>query len=105
MALGAVSMGSFSILWTAVAFLLSGPPYHYGSAVIGLFGLAGLAGAVAAPMVGRLADRGYRQYSTLGAIGCLLASWGLPRPGRTLAGRPDPRRRAARSRRPGPAHQ
>ena len=77
MALGAVSMGSFSILWTAVAFLLSGPPYHYGSAVIGLFGLAGLAGAVAAPMVGRLADRGYRRYSTLGAIGCLLASWGL----------------------------
>ena len=77
MALGAVAMGSFSILWTAVAFLLSGPPYHYGSAVIGLFGLAGLAGAVAAPMVGRLADRGYRRYSTLGAIGCLLASWGL----------------------------
>jgi predicted MFS family arabinose efflux permease len=77
MALGAVAMGSFSILWTAVAFLLSGPPYHYGNAVIGLFGLAGLAGAVAAPMVGRLADRGYRRYSTLGAIGCLLASWGL----------------------------
>ena len=77
MALGAVSMGSFSILWTAIAFLLSGPPYHYGSAVIGLFGLAGLAGAVAAPMVGRLADRGYGRYSTLGAIGCLLASWGL----------------------------
>ncbi len=77
MALGAVAMGSFSILWTAVAFLLSGPPYHYGSAVIGLFGLAGLAGAVAAPVVGRLADRGYRRYSTLGAIGCLLASWGL----------------------------
>lgn len=77
MALGAVAMGSFSILWTAVAFLLSGPPYHYGNAVIGLFGLAGLAGAVAAPAVGRLADRGYRRYSTLGAIGCLLASWGL----------------------------
>jgi MFS family permease len=77
MALGAVAMGSFSILWTAVAFLLSGPPYRYGSAVIGLFGLAGLAGAVAAPLVGRLADRGYRRYSTLGAIIALLASWGL----------------------------
>lgn len=77
MALGAVAMGSFSILWTAVAFLLSGPPYYYGSAVIGLFGLAGLAGAVAAPLVGRLADRGYRRYSTLGALGVLLASWGL----------------------------
>ena len=53
MVLGAVAMGSFSILWTSVAFLLSGPPYHYGSAVIGLFSLAGLAGAVAAPQVGR----------------------------------------------------
>lgn len=77
MALGAIAMGSFSILWTAVAFLLSGPPYRYGNAVIGLFGLAGLAGAVAAPQVGRLADRGYRRYSTLGALGVLLASWGL----------------------------
>ena len=77
MALGAVAMGSFSILWTAVAFLLSGPPYRYGNAVIGLFGLAGLAGAVAAPQVGRLADRGYRRYSTLGALIILLASWGL----------------------------
>jgi predicted MFS family arabinose efflux permease len=77
MALGATSMGCFSILWTAVAFLLSGPPYHYGDAVIGLFGLAGLAGAAAAPRVGRLADRGYGRYATLGTIVILLASWGL----------------------------
>jgi predicted MFS family arabinose efflux permease len=77
MALGAVAMGCFSILWTAIAFLLSGPPYHYGSAVIGLFGLAGLAGAIAAPRVGRLADRGYGRYATLGTLVILLASWGL----------------------------
>jgi MFS family permease len=77
MALGAVAMGCFSILWTAIAFLLSGPPYHYGSALIGLFGLAGLAGAIAAPRVGRLADRGYGRYAALGTIVILLASWGL----------------------------
>jgi predicted MFS family arabinose efflux permease len=77
MVLGAVAMGSFSILWTSVAFLLSGPPYHYGSAVIGLFSLAGLAGAVAAPQVGRLADRGYGRLGTLGTIVILMASWGL----------------------------
>jgi predicted MFS family arabinose efflux permease len=77
MALGAVAMGSFSILWTSAAFLLSGPPYRYGSAVIGLFSLAGLAGAVAAPQVGRLADRGHGRLGTLGTIVILLASWGL----------------------------
>jgi len=77
MVLGAVSMGSFSILWTSVAFLLSGPPYHYGSAVIGLFSLAGLAGAIAAPQVGRLADRGHGRLGTLGTLVILMASWGL----------------------------
>jgi MFS family permease len=77
MALGAVAMGCFSILWTSVAFLLSGPPYHYGVAVIGLFGLAGLAGAVAAPVVGRLADRGHGRHATLTVMVILLVSWGL----------------------------
>jgi predicted MFS family arabinose efflux permease len=77
MALGATAMGCFSILWTSVAFLLSGPPYHFGVAVIGLFGLAGLAGAVAAPLVGRLADLGYGQRTTLGVLVILLASWGM----------------------------
>jgi predicted MFS family arabinose efflux permease len=77
MVLGAASMGCFSILWTSVAFLLSGPPYHYGDAVIGLFGLAGLAGAAAAPLVGRLADRGHGRQATLGTIVILLVSWGL----------------------------
>jgi predicted MFS family arabinose efflux permease len=77
MVLGAAAMGCFSILWTPIAFLLSGPPYHYGTAVIGLFGLAGLAGAIAAPLAGRLADRGHGRLATLGAAVILLASWGL----------------------------
>jgi len=77
MGLGAASLGCFSILWTPIAFLLSGPPYHYGTALIGLFGLAGLAGAAAAPAAGRLADRGRGHYATLGAIVILLGSWSL----------------------------
>jgi predicted MFS family arabinose efflux permease len=77
MILGAVAMGSFSMLWTSVAFLLSGPPYRYGTAVIGLFSLAGLAGAAAAPQIGRLGDRGYGRLGTLGTIVIVLASWGL----------------------------
>jgi predicted MFS family arabinose efflux permease len=77
MGLGAASLGCFSILWTPLAFLLSGPPYHYGTALIGLFGLAGLAGAAAAPAAGRLADRGRGRYATLGSIVILLGSWSL----------------------------
>jgi predicted MFS family arabinose efflux permease len=57
MAYGALGMGQFSVLWTTIAFLLAGRPYHYGEATIGLFGLVGLAGALAAQVAGRMADR------------------------------------------------
>ena len=36
--------------WTTLTFLLSGPPYHYNSLAIGLFGLIGLATIVLAPV-------------------------------------------------------
>jgi len=81
MGLGAAALGCFSILWTPIAFLLSGPPYHYGTAIIGLFGVAGLAGAAIAPVAGRLADRGRGRSTTLGAILALLGSWALLAPG------------------------
>jgi len=77
MLLGATAFGCFSVLWTSLAFLLSGPPYHYSNAVIGLFGLAGLAGALTAPVAGRLADRGHGRLAMSGAILVLLVSWGL----------------------------
>ena len=77
MLLGSTAFGCFSILWTSVAFLLSGAPYHYGNAVIGLFGIAGLAGAVVAPVAGRLADRGRGRAAMSGAIVVMLVSWGL----------------------------
>ena len=83
MLIGATAFGCFSILWTSVAFLLSGAPYHYGNAVIGLFGLAGLAGALAAPVAGRLSDRGHGRLAMSGAIVVLLLSWGLLAFGRT----------------------
>ncbi|MEJ2886957.1 MFS transporter [Actinomycetospora aeridis] len=77
MALGAVGMGCFTILWTSIDFLLSGPPYHYGPALVGLFGLAGLAGAGMALLAGRLADRGYQRLVVTVALVVLAASWGL----------------------------
>ncbi len=77
MALGAIGMGCFTLLWTAIAFLLAGPGYGYHPATIGLFGLAGLAGAAAAPVAGRLADRGHARLVVTAALFALLASWGL----------------------------
>jgi predicted MFS family arabinose efflux permease len=78
MLLGACAFGAFSILWTSLAFLLSGvhaSHYHYGNAVIGLFGLAGVAGASAAQVVGRLADRERGVMATTITLLLMLASW------------------------------
>jgi predicted MFS family arabinose efflux permease len=61
---GALSFAAFSVLWTTLAFLLSGPHYRYGEATIGLFGLVGAAGAAAATLAGRFSDRGWRNRLT-----------------------------------------
>jgi predicted MFS family arabinose efflux permease len=76
MALGAFGFACFSILWTAIAFLLGGH-YGYGEGVIGLFGLAGIAGAAVAPLSGRLADRGHGRTAVTLFLVLLLASWAL----------------------------
>ncbi|MCW2955030.1 MAG: transporter [Conexibacter sp.] len=77
MTLGALHMMGFSILWTAVAFLLGHAPYHYGEGVIGLFGLVGVVGAGAAQIAGRGADRGHGRLMVTLFLTCLLVSWGL----------------------------
>ena len=66
---GALSFGAFSVLWTTLAFLLSGAPYGYGEGAIGLFGLVGAAGALTASVVGRFTDRGWsRRLTGLSAL-------------------------------------
>jgi predicted MFS family arabinose efflux permease len=83
MVVGALNFGCFSTLWTSLAFLLSGAPYHYGNAVIGLFGLVGVVGALAASAAGRLSDRGHNGRATTVSILIMLASWGVLALGRT----------------------
>ncbi len=53
MVYGALAFAVFSVFWTSMAFLLSGEPYSYTPAVIGLFGLVGVAGALIAPFAGK----------------------------------------------------
>ncbi|MFF9478442.1 MFS transporter [Streptomyces sp. NPDC014733] len=86
MALAAVGMGAFTVLWTASSFLLAGPTYGYGPAVIGLFGLVGVVGAAGASVAGRLADRGRARQVTTGGLIVLTGSWGVL----VLAGRGGP---------------
>jgi predicted MFS family arabinose efflux permease len=77
MVYGSVGMASFSVLWTAIAFLLSGAPYHYGEGTIGLFGLAGVVGAVTAQRAGRLGDQGRGHVGTGAFLLAIAVSWGL----------------------------
>jgi predicted MFS family arabinose efflux permease len=77
MVYGACGFAGFSAVWTTVAFLLSGPPFHYGSITIGLFGLAGLLGAVGASGVGKLADRGLGRAFTGFVLLLVLSAWAV----------------------------
>jgi len=48
---------TFSTFWTTLSFLLKSPTYNLGTQVAGMFGLIGVAGALAATVVGRIADK------------------------------------------------
>lgn len=80
---GLLSFGAFSVLWTTLAFLLSGPPYRYSTGTIGLFGLVGAAGAAMAQVAGRLADRGLQAlvtvFTAFSILTAFLLLWAAPR--------------------------
>ncbi len=59
---------AFSLFWTTTPLLLAGPDYRLTQRGIALFALAGVSGAVAAPIAGRLADRGFSRPATGAAI-------------------------------------
>ncbi|GMX62330.1 MFS transporter [Paenibacillus elgii] len=69
---------TFSLFWTTVPLLLSGPVFHFSQKAIALFALAGVAGAIAAPVAGRLADRGWTRSGTWIALATVVISVLLP---------------------------
>jgi predicted MFS family arabinose efflux permease len=72
---GGLAFAAFSVLWTTVAFLLSGTPYHYSDTVIGLFGLVGAAGALCATAAGNMADRGHAKAASITFAAAILVSF------------------------------
>ena len=80
---GATAFGTMSVLWTSLAFLLSGAPFHYSELVIGLFGLAGVAGVAAANLAGRLADAARAGVSTAVAAVLMTGAFGVLFAGRS----------------------
>lgn len=63
--------GAFSAFWTAIAYELINE-HGFGQSQIAIFALIGAGGAAAAPIAGRLADRGYGSWGSGGAL--LLAA-------------------------------
>ncbi len=68
---------SFSLFWTVTPLLLAGPAFRLSQTGIGLFALAGVAGAIAAPIAGRLADRGWTRAATALAMAAVAVAFVL----------------------------
>jgi predicted MFS family arabinose efflux permease len=80
--------GAFSLFWTATPLLLAGPEFHLSQGGIAVFALVGVAGAVAAPIAGRIADRGWSRPATgvaMAAVATAFLITHLGRPGSLLA--------------------
>lgn len=66
---------SFTLFWTVTPLVLTGPTFHMSQAGVALFALAGVAGVVAAPVAGRLADRGWSRVAT--GVGMMAVAVGF----------------------------
>lgn len=69
---------SFSLFWTTVPQLLTSSMFHFSQKEVALFALVGVAGAVAAPIAGRIADRGFTRLATGIALLTVVISLLLP---------------------------
>ncbi|AMO96676.1 major Facilitator Superfamily protein [Collimonas fungivorans] len=64
----ACMFAAFSLFWTTTPLLLAGPEFRLSQGGIALFALAGVAGAIASPIAGRFADRGWSKAATAFAM-------------------------------------
>jgi predicted MFS family arabinose efflux permease len=73
----ACMFGAFSLFWTTAPMLLAGSAFGLSQGGIALFALAGVAGAIAAPIAGRVADRGWIRPATAVAMLCAIAAFAM----------------------------
>ena len=67
------SFAQFGAFWTTMVLLLSEDPFNFTSTTIGLFGIIGASGALAAPLVGKLSDKGSSRIAV--GYGCMLIAF------------------------------
>ena len=72
--IGALAFGLFCSFWTTLTFHLSGAPFYFQSNTIGSFALVAIVGALAAPAIGKFADKGNGVKALLLAIGLIIFS-------------------------------
>lgn len=72
---------SFSVFWTVTPLWLASPAFGLSQGGIAIFALLGVAGAIAAPLAGRMADRGWTRAGTFTAIIAVGSAFVLTRIG------------------------
>jgi predicted MFS family arabinose efflux permease len=71
----AMMFAAFSLYWTTSPLFLAGPTFNMSQRGIALFAFAGVIGVIAAPIAGRVADRGWSRPATCVAMLSVAASF------------------------------
>ncbi|MEO9142569.1 MAG: MFS transporter [Polyangiaceae bacterium] len=79
----ALAFCAFILFWTTVPMLLVAPPISLSSVALSLFLLSGAAGALAAPVAGWMADRGWTRPATVASLALIVVAFVFARAGTT----------------------